>query len=153
LATRLAGWFTGLPYLYAPIRYRHANDHFQFHCPGPGVTAKWTTAGPSHEVGPYSIDAWLLERYILYVENEHGQLLRTVVEHPPWSVCSARLTIRCGGLGSPFGLNLESAPDATHFSSGVRARVWPFAPTRPAYFDKSRIGNKNAIGRPSAGSM
>jgi uncharacterized protein YqjF (DUF2071 family) len=153
LATRLAGWFTGLPYLYAPIRYRHANDQFHFHCPGPGFTAEWTTAGPSREVGPYSIDAWLLERYALYLEKERGSLLRTKVEHRPWAVCSARLTIRAGGLGSPFGLNLGAVPDAAHFSSGVRARVWPFVPAGPAYFSKSKIENKNAIGRPPAGSM
>jgi len=127
LATCLARHFTGLPYVYAPIRYRRREDGYRFDCPGPEFAAEWTAAGPAAEVSPDSIDAWLLERYALYVEDRRGGILRTEVDHRPWIVHRVRSTVRASGLGSPFGLSLGAEPDATHFSDGVRARIWPFA--------------------------
>jgi uncharacterized protein YqjF (DUF2071 family) len=127
LATSLARRFTPLPYVYAPIRYHRREERYRFHCPGPGFDAEWTPAGPAVAVVAGSVDAWLLERYVLYVEDERGNILRTDVEHPRWLVRRARLMCNAGALGQLLGLGLGAVPDAAHFSAGVPARVWPFA--------------------------
>lgn len=137
LATRLARCFTPLPYVYAPIRFRHPNGRHRFHCPEAGFAAEWMPEGPAVEAGRDTLDAWLLERYSLYVEDVHGTLYRTRVEHPRWAVRRARLTISTCRMGRPFGLELSDVPDLVHFSAGVHARVWPFMPVgaRSAFED------------------
>jgi uncharacterized protein len=127
LATHLARFFTPLPYVHAPIRFRHPSSGHHFNCPNVGFAAAWTPEGPCVEAGRGSLDAWLLERYVLFVGGDRGALLRTSVAHPRWAVQRAQLTISTGTLGAPFGLDLREMPDVVHCSSGVRALVWPFA--------------------------
>src|SRR5947209_13135238 len=46
-----------------------------------------------------SLDAWLVERYRLFVEATNGRMLAADVEHPPWLVSSVRLSAIQNSLG------------------------------------------------------
>jgi uncharacterized protein YqjF (DUF2071 family) len=126
LATKLARVFTPLPYRFAPICFRRDTGRFRFNCPRAGFSAEWTPEGPSGRVLPGSLDAWLLERYVLYAESVRGTLFRTVVRHPPWLVRRARPAVAATELGKAFGIELCREADAGHFSEGVHALVEPF---------------------------
>jgi uncharacterized protein len=126
LANCLARSFTPLPYVYSPIRFHHLAGSRRFDCASPGFAAEWSPEGPAVEARPGSLDRWLLERYALYVEDVRGTFFRTDVEHAPWVVRRARLTIDTGSLGAPFGLDLSRMPDAVHCSAGVHALIRPF---------------------------
>jgi uncharacterized protein YqjF (DUF2071 family) len=126
LANCMARLFTPLDYIYSPIRFRHQPGGCCFECPDTEFVAEWTPEGRFTEARDGSLEHWLLERYALYVEDDRGVMLRTEVEHPPWSVCSPPLTINAGNLGTPFGLEINRLPDAVHFSAGVHAFIKPF---------------------------
>jgi len=132
LGVRLARWFTPLPYAWARINSCQHNGRFQFdsHCSTATTdlrfSASYTSDPVGREASPGSLDAWLLERYCLYADNARGTLLRTVVQHQPWTFqdVSARITVNT--LGCPFGLDLGREPDQVHFSAGLPALVWSF---------------------------
>jgi uncharacterized protein YqjF (DUF2071 family) len=134
LVVPLTRWLTPLPYVFARMNHVCREGGFSFHSRRPTAgprdlrfTAQFTPLPGKREARPGSHDAWLLERYCLYVDDAHGTLFRTVVWHKPWEVQGVTAKVAAHSLGRPFGLNLSPEPDKSHFSSGVRALVWPFA--------------------------
>jgi hypothetical protein len=132
LAVRAARLLTPLPYAVARIGYE------------PLPERKWraecrSTKSPDHRVAlhfclteaprplePRSFDAWLLERYRLYIGTGGGALLAADVEHPPWQASPVVASVSANTLAFAHGLVLNAAPEAAHFSPGVRARFGPF---------------------------
>jgi uncharacterized protein YqjF (DUF2071 family) len=128
-AVRLARRFTPLPYRFAHMTYAREPDRFHFHSAsldGISFDASFVPVNAGHEASPGSLDAWLLERYCLYVADGYRPLVRTVVQHRPWQFGVPLVRIGAHSLGCPFGLDLSRPPDVTHFSPGVHALVWPF---------------------------
>ena len=77
--------------------------------------------GPSQ---PETLDHFLLERYLLYVERG-SRLVRGQVHHPPYPVCRARLLDLDDGLVAAGGLEQPSRPpDEVHFSDGVDVELF-----------------------------
>ncbi len=72
-----------------------------------------------------SLDAWLVERYRLFVESG-GHMLAADVEHPPWSVSPARCSGIHDRLSPSLGLSLPVEPALAHYSAGVHARFNAF---------------------------
>jgi uncharacterized protein YqjF (DUF2071 family) len=72
-------------------------------------------------------DAWLLERYHLFITGRRQQLQAAEVFHPRWHFCEAEATIFENTIGSAFALDLSRRPDAIHFSPGVQTRFGAFA--------------------------
>ncbi len=75
-------------------------------------------------VGEGTLDAWLLERYRLYVRGRGLQQAEVV--HSPWSIRGAEVSLRANTLGDPFGLDLGRAPERVHWSAGVAASFGRF---------------------------
>lgn len=73
-----------------------------------------------------SLDAWLLERYRLFVGLADGRLLAADVEHPPWTASPIGLSDFHNSLCGMLGLSLPLAPAQAHYSSGVAARFRAF---------------------------
>jgi uncharacterized protein len=132
LLVRLARWATPLSYEFARMSYGWHGGAAAFHAHSAGengnrtFAASFVPTGRAANAAAGSLDAWLLERYCLYAQNEKGTLFRTVVEHPPWRVQQATAHITDNTMAHPFGLDLPPEPEKVHFSAGVRAYVWPF---------------------------
>jgi uncharacterized protein len=67
---------------------------------------------------------WLTERYCLYTYAD-GRLLRAEIHHAPWPIQRVEASIRHNSMAEAAGVALPAAPDATHFSAGVQAFIWP----------------------------
>ena len=80
-----------------------------------------------------SLDAWLVERYRLFVESRSGSLLAADVEHPPWLISRAHLAAVQDSLSPSLGLSLPEAPTLAHYSPGVTARFNAFRRIKPQY--------------------
>jgi uncharacterized protein len=80
---------------------------------------------------PDSLDAWLVERYRLFVEATNGSMLAADVEHPPWLVSRARLSAVQDSLSPSLGFSLAAAPTLAHYSPGVTARFNSFRHVKP----------------------
>lgn len=133
LAVALAQVLTPLPYVRARMLYERDCTGYRFQSTrlaAPAVPLHLEACFSPHSVAfeaPAGSQAeWLLERYGLYAVTPRGNLLRTVVQHPPWQVKDVSLRLSTNTIGNPFNLPLSRAPDAAHFSPGVRAFVWPF---------------------------
>jgi uncharacterized protein YqjF (DUF2071 family) len=73
-----------------------------------------------------SLDAWLLERYRLFVEGSDGRILTADVEHAPWRVSQAEVTRFTDTLSRSHGMSLSATPALAHFSPGLTARFNAF---------------------------
>ena len=83
------------------------------------------TAPPAQPAGD-SLDAWLVERYRLFVEGASGSMLAADVEHPPWLISPATCSEVHDGLSQSLGLSLPAEPTLAHSSPGVSARFNAF---------------------------
>ena len=133
LAVALAHWMTPLPYVRARMVYERDRTDYRFQSTrlaAPAVPlhleARFNPHPLAFQAPAGSQAEWLLERYGLYAVTPRGNLLRTVVQHPPWQVQDVSLRLSRNTIGDPFNLPLSRAPGAAHFSSGLHALVWPF---------------------------
>jgi uncharacterized protein YqjF (DUF2071 family) len=130
-AIRLAKWLTPMPYLQADMTYRGQDDQFRFSArrtsfPSCRLSLAFRPDPAGEETPDGTLDAWLLERYRLYIQDCRNKLLEAEVVHPPWIVHKANLSMSDNTLGEPLGLDLSRAPDRVHYSAGVQARFGGF---------------------------
>jgi uncharacterized protein YqjF (DUF2071 family) len=119
VAMQLARWLTPMPYAHAPLTYTRLRDrHFE------AASSAWSaTFRPTGVAAPASgLDAWLLERYTLFLQDRRRRWLTADVEHAPWQVQDVAVS-----FAGAVGIDQRRAPDAAHYSTGVRARFGPFA--------------------------
>lgn len=71
-----------------------------------------------------SLESFLTERYCLYAQAPTGQLLRSEVHHPQWSLQHAEADIDHNDLHLPLGLTLQGPPQTLHFSKQLDVIIW-----------------------------
>ncbi|HKI33298.1 MAG TPA: DUF2071 domain-containing protein [Gemmataceae bacterium] len=130
-AIRLARLLTPMPYLRATMRYRRAGDRFRFEAerasaPGLGLALTFVPIPGCVAAAGGTLDAWLLERYRLFVPGRRRAVAQAEVAHPPWVTQGVEVCVSANRLGSPFGLDLARPPERAHYSAGVRARFGAF---------------------------
>lgn len=130
-AIRLARLLTPMPYELAAMRYERDGNRFHFDSSGPTPTdfrlaLQHSPFGEATEAADDSLDAWLLERYRLYIRGRADALLQAEVDHPRWLTQEAEVAISAMNIGTPLGLDLSSEPDRAHYSPGVQARFGAF---------------------------
>ena len=122
----LARCLTPMPYVRANLRYDHLPGQFQFkgELPSANGFQLSLTCRPisrEQEARKGSHDAWLLERYRLFIQDRRERLLCAEVQHPRWRICDLATSVRRNTIGESFGLELSRAPDRAHYSPGVHA--------------------------------
>jgi uncharacterized protein len=102
------------------------------------LAARFRIRGAPAPAIPGSLDAWLLERYRLFVGRGDGALSTADVEHFPWQVSPVDAFVADNSIADPLGLSFSPAQDAAHFSRGLSARFNRFCPVadcpRTRYF-------------------
>jgi uncharacterized protein YqjF (DUF2071 family) len=124
LAMQIARWLTPMPYSHAPLTYTQLPDR-RFAAASAAWSATFQTTGVAAPAT--GLHAWLLERYTLFLQDRRHRWLTADVEHAPWQVQEVALSF-AGGVG----LDPRRAPDAAHYSTGVRARIGRFMALRPS---------------------
>jgi len=137
LAIRVARLLTPLRYLPAHVVYdsitagwwraecRHAEN------PDHRLSVRFRASGPAKTTSADSLDAWLLERYRLFVGGRDGAVIAADVEHAPWQVSPVEAIIDDHTIATASGVSLTKELYAAHFSSGVTARFQPFRTVSP----------------------
>jgi hypothetical protein len=90
------------------------------------LAVNYASPGKPTEALPNSLDAWLLERYRLFVGNRDGSLSAADVDHPPWRAAPVELTALDHSLGQSLSFRFDTEPAAAHYSPGVAARFNAF---------------------------
>jgi uncharacterized protein YqjF (DUF2071 family) len=90
------------------------------------LALKFSIACAPQSVQEESLDAWLLERYRLFVGRRDGSVIAAEVEHEPWKASGlAECDIEDGMSGS-LGFAVDERGKVGHFSPGVVARFGGF---------------------------
>lgn len=123
LAAR-AGW--GLPYYYAKMEMTRAGDEIQYALRRSDGTQHQVRYRLGHELRPSqpeTIEHFLLERYLLFVER-NGRLLTGQVHHVAYPVQQASVLAVEDGLVAAAGLPaVDTHPAHVHYSPGVDVEV------------------------------
>ena len=72
-------------------------------------------------------EAWLVERYRLFVAQGDAQIVSAHVVHPAWQIKRVDLCHYEDGLRDAKALGFARRPDLAHFSPGVTAKFNAFA--------------------------
>lgn len=92
-----------------------------------GVLAvTFSVAGAPGPAQAESLDAWLLERYRLFVGMCDGRLLAAEVEHEPWRMSAVGVCAVDDGMSGPLGFSVNGNARVVHCSPGVTARFGGF---------------------------
>jgi uncharacterized protein YqjF (DUF2071 family) len=81
---------------------------------------------------PGSLEHWLTERYCLYTLDQHGDVLRADIHHPPWPLRTAEAAFELNTMAAPYGLELDTPPALLHFARRQDVLIWPLERAQPA---------------------
>ncbi len=133
----------GLPYHHSSMKVRRHDSVVRYDCerlwPGKmGVGGRVDAeigdvycglqrgVTPGHAV-PGSLEHFLIERYILYVQKG-DELLCGHVHHVPYPLREAKVTFAEQTFLTDLGLHCDRPPDHVLFSEGVSVEVFPLRP-------------------------
>jgi uncharacterized protein YqjF (DUF2071 family) len=80
--------------------------------------ATYRPTGPTEPATPGSLAAFLTERYRFYTESDGGRLYRGAIEHPPWELSDATLSVRSNTLFEANGFDRPAGDPLVHYSPG-----------------------------------
>jgi uncharacterized protein len=129
LAVLGARIFFGLPYFPARMRLERRDGEIVYRTrrrwgAGPELEARYRTG---RELGPArfgTLEHWLVERYLLYVERR-GRLYRGQVHHPPYGLREVELLgVRDALIGAAGLPQPEGRPTLVHASAGVDVEIF-----------------------------
>jgi hypothetical protein len=100
----------------AGVRFRSRRTHRD--AASARFDATYRPTGAAEPVAPGSLDAFLTERYRFYTESDSGRLYRGDIEHPPWEVSDATLSIRANTLFEANGFDRPAGEPLVRYSPG-----------------------------------
>jgi uncharacterized protein len=89
------------------------------------LTGRYRPTGPEAPAPAGSLEHWLAERYCLYTLNEHGDVLRADIHHPPWLLRVAEAAFELNTMAGPYGFELVAPPALLHFARRQDVLIWP----------------------------
>jgi uncharacterized protein len=120
-----------LPYFQAnmALQRRGPEIHFRsrrlIRTPAPAeFTARYQPVGAVFNAAPGSLDAFLTERYCLYVVDNQGRVYRTEINHQPWPLQRAEAELTTNTMTQQIGVTLPVVAPALHYASQQDVAVW-----------------------------
>lgn len=134
----LAQTFFHLPYLHARMSAHRSNGTIRYRCQRrKAVTPAWDFAwqlpnAPSHyaTAGAHTINAFLVERYVLYCADQHGALFKGRVSHAPYQVAEPTLLEHTTAPAALAGFSLSGAPMSVLAARAVDVNIHPLVRQR-----------------------
>ena len=83
--------------------------------------ARYRPTGPVYQSAPGGLEAFLTERYCLYVANRRGQLRRLEIHHPPWVLRNAAADIVANTMSEHLP---RDSPLLLHFADRQDVVTW-----------------------------
>jgi uncharacterized protein YqjF (DUF2071 family) len=125
-AVKIAGRFFHLPYSQAAIKVRNDGGSVQIDscrdCAK--FRGSYRPSGPVAPAAQGTLEHWLIERYCFYTHDRRGNVLRGEVDHAPWPLQPAEVSMERNTMTAPFGIELPGGPPLLHFSRKVDVTLW-----------------------------
>ena len=126
IGVTLARGLFRLPYYRAKMQVEDRPDGIRFRsrrthrgASSARFDATYRPAGAADPVDPDSLDAFLTERYRFYTESDGGRLYRGEIDHPPWPLSDATLTISENTLFAANGFEHPEGDPHVRYSPGI----------------------------------
>ena len=130
LAVRVARFAFHLPYMDARMEIEQEEDCYRYssvrtHRGEPPAIFKgsWTPKGASYHAKVGTLEHFLTARYCLYTSDRKGRILRGEIDHPPWLLQEAELSVESNSMLSPLSLECSGTPHLL-FSKEIAVRAW-----------------------------
>jgi uncharacterized protein YqjF (DUF2071 family) len=137
LAVRAARFSFGLPYFHARMAMVQTGDQIAYSLQRssgdrPRLALRYRVDPPRGPAAPGTLEHFLIERYLLYVERR-GRLHQARVHHAPYPITDCRVVALEEQLIAASGLPAStSPPPLQHWSPGVDVEVFAPRPTPAA---------------------
>lgn len=132
LAVRGARLTYRLPYFDAEMRHQEADGrHFyrsdRTHSGAPlaALRCSYQPIGEPFAAERNSLEDFLTSRYCLYAANRRLDILVGEIDHAPWPLQRAQVSIDLNSMTDWLGFELSDEPDHVLFSRAIDVRVWP----------------------------
>jgi uncharacterized protein YqjF (DUF2071 family) len=127
LSIAAARMLTPMPYEHAAIIYDSQSVRCRHSAqPQNRLALQFTPPRCFSRIPPGTLEAWLLERYRLFVGGRNSSVLAADAEHPPWQAAPLTTAVHENSLAADFDLGLGAHPAAAHYSPGVAAQFHTF---------------------------
>jgi len=130
IAVAIARWRWSLAYFNARMRFTIEADERRRYsaqrlgAASPKMEIVYRPGEPMGSAEPGTLDHFLLERYLLYVEHR-GALHRGQVHHSPYPAHTATLEHLEDGFVSAAGFSSNRPPELVHYAPGVDVEIYP----------------------------
>lgn len=134
LAVRIARAFFHLPYHHARMSWKSGENEYGHFAAKRGHSRiqefRYKATGPALPAAPGSLEAFLVERYVLFAWNaRRKRLYRGRVWHRPYAVCGAEVPVLSRDLFALNGFDDPGRPpDHQLASEAVEVTVYPIKP-------------------------
>jgi uncharacterized protein YqjF (DUF2071 family) len=136
LAVHAARRFYRLPYFHArmsiaraagELHYASKRASDQRGVPPAAFRARYRPLGAPAPSAAGTLEHWLTERYCLYTLDDHQQVLRGEIQHPPWPLQRAHATIEHNTMADEVGIELAGEP-LLHYAARQDVVFWSLQP-------------------------
>lgn len=133
IAVAIARLRWSLPYFHATMSLDVATDGTRRFTatraatPQPKLDIRYRPRNPLGPSPDGSLEHFLLERYLLYVEHT-GRLHRGQVHHAPYPAHSVDVDELSDEFVAATGFDLQGPPDTAHYAPGVDVEIFPLRP-------------------------
>ncbi len=131
LAVRVARRLFHLPYMDAVMRCDARGEAIEYSSrrvhggePPAQFEGSYRPTGPVRRSTPGSLEAFLTERYCMYMVRPDGGILRGEIHHERWPVQPAEAEIRVNTMGEAAGIELSGPPASLLFARRLDVPAW-----------------------------
>ncbi|HEY3117632.1 MAG TPA: DUF2071 domain-containing protein [Chloroflexota bacterium] len=120
-----------LPYFHARMSLRRADGWIDYATQrvrrdrkAATFVGRYRPTGATFESGEGSLESFLTNRYCLYAVDLRGRVFRSEIDHAPWALQPAELSIEANTMTRWLGLYLPTSPPLLHYSERQDVVVW-----------------------------
>jgi uncharacterized protein YqjF (DUF2071 family) len=131
VAVELARDIFHLNYYTARMRCTRHRDEVEYQsirqhrgAPPATLTARYRPTGGVYHSQPGSLEAFLTDRYCLYVANRRGRVWRGDIHHAPWPLQPAEAEVARNTMAEQIRLILPKIQPLLHFAKRLDVVAW-----------------------------
>lgn len=131
LAVRVARRLFHLRYMDAVMRSEHHEGWVHYRsrrvhrgAPGAEFAGRYRGVGPAFRSGPATLEAFLTERYCMYMVDPRGRVRRGEVHHEPWALRRGEAHLERNTMAQAAGVAVQGPPEHLLFAQRLAVPAW-----------------------------
>jgi uncharacterized protein YqjF (DUF2071 family) len=131
IAVRVARRQFYLSYMDARITMQRGDDGIRYIShrthrgePAAELDVTYWPLGETRTTTPGTLEHWLTARYCMYMANRRGQLFIGEIDHAPWELQSAQVTVHRNTMTHWLNLDTDTPPPHVQYAHLTQVRAW-----------------------------